>query len=254
MKNRIITSALLCALCVAAFSGLAQTTNTSTAPVSAISASSITALLNDGIIKVGQPFSIKGVTVLVNTNADGVFVITVNTPNGDVTVTPPTTTSEALERAQAMIAANNPTNKDYYGEKELVGRVGAVYLQNSGQAVVEIGVEKYGLLKAAPQLGLGAALFQGNNQGKPGTAGACGFLDYRKIIGDCSAQIGIGGGYDNWNSSAMGVVKVDVELRQNKHIGEFVGVGYAIEADTFKSGNADNKGGLMVRGGINYAF
>lgn len=214
-----------------------------------LSSTSITSLLKDGVITIGQPVTIKGQTFTVNTNSDGIYVITTSGVGGSATVTPPTTTSEALSQAQAMIAANNPTNFSYYGTNELVARVGAVYLQNSGESVVEIGVEKYGLLKPAPQLGLGAALFQGNKSGQSGTAGAAGFVDYRKIIGDVSAQVGIGGGYDNWNSAYMGVIKADVELRQNKHIGEYVGVGYALEPS-----NINSRGGLMIRGGINYAF
>jgi hypothetical protein len=218
--------------------------------------STVTALLNNGIITIGQPFTVNGVTALVTTNAAGNMVISVNSPNGSLTTTPPTTVAGALSTAEQYVNANNPTNASFYGTNELVARVGAVYLQNSGQAVVELGAEKYGLFKSVPQIGLGAALFQGNSTGKSGTAGACGFMDYRKIIGDVSAQIGIGGGYDNWNSSAMGVVKMDVEYRQNAHLGEYVGVGYAVEKGTFgASGGADpNKGGLMVRGGINYAF
>lgn len=242
------TKTLLLAACVLAcglFTARAQT----------LSATSITALLKDGVITIGQPVTIKGQTFIVNTNSDGIYVITTIGVNGSATVTPPTTPQEALQQAQALIAANNPTNSTFYGTNELVARVGAVYLQNSGQAVIEIGIEKYGLMKSMPQLGLGAALFQGNNNGKSGTAGACGFVDYRKIIGDVSAQVGIGGGYDNWNASAMGVVKADVELRQNNHIGEFVGVGYALEKAAFGGNSATaNKGGLMVRGGVNYAF
>jgi hypothetical protein len=228
---------------------------TFTARAQTLSLSSIQSMLKDGVITIGQPVTIKGQTFLVTTNTDGTYAIFTSGVGGTATVTPPTTTAEALSQAQAMVAANNPTNSDFYGTNELVARVGAVYLQNSGQAVVEIGIEKYGLLKPMPQLGLGAALFQGNNNGQSGTAGACGFVDYRKIIGDVSAQIGVGGGYDNWNKSPMGVIKADVELRQNHHIGEFVGVGYAIEKDAFGGNSAAaNKGGLMVRGGINYDF
>ena len=218
------------------------------------SANSITSLLKDGVITIGQPVTIKGQTFTVNTNADGVYVITTSGVGGAATVTPPVTTEQAVSMAQAIIAANNVTNRNYYGTNEIVARVGAVYLQNSGQAVVEIGVEKYGLLSLVPQLGVGAALFQGNNAGQSGTAGACGFVDYRKIIGDVSAQFGIGGGYDNWNRSVMGVIKADVELRQNQHIGEYVGVGYAIEKSALGNNGTGNRGGLMVRGGVNYAF
>jgi hypothetical protein len=220
-----------------------------TAQAQTLSLSSIQSLFKDGVITIGQPVTIKGQTFLVTTNADGSYVIFTTGIGGTATVTPPTTPAEALSQAQAMVAANNPTNASYYGTNELVGRVGAAYLQNSGQAVVEIGVEKYGLLKVMPQIGVGAALFQGNKSGQSGTAGAVGFADYRKVIGDVSAQVGVGGGYDNWNNDFMGVVKADIELRQNSHVGEYVGVGYALEP-----GHLNDRGGLIVRGGVNYAF
>ena len=218
-----------------------------------LSLASVETLLKDGVITIGQPVTIQGQTFLVSTNAQGNYVIFTQGTGGTATVTPPTTTGQALAQAQAMVAANNPTNASFYGTNEIVGRVGAVYLQNSGQAVVEIGVEKYGWF--SPNIGVGAALFQGNASGQSGTAGACGFVDYRRVIGDVSFQVGGGGGYDNWNRSWMGVIKADVELRQNAHLGEFVGVGYALEKDAFGGGSATaNKGGLMVRGCVNYAF
>lgn len=215
-----------------------------------INASNVLALLNNGIITIGQPTTINGVTWLVTTNLQGNYVIMVNSPTGGITNTPPTTTGGVISQAQQMIADNNPANTNYYGPNELVVRMSADYLQNSGQAVVEIGVEKYGWVN--PNVGFGAAIFQGNSADKSGTAGACGFIDYRKIIGDVSVQIGAGGGYDNWNKSWMVVAKADVELRQNKHFGEFVGFGYALEKDAFNG--SSNKGGTIVRGGVNYSF
>lgn len=233
--------------------GLAMATFTWNIPAQTISLSSIDSLLKDGVITLGQPVTIKGQTFMVTTNASGGYVITTSGPGGDITIAPPTSAAEALSRAQKMLADNNPLNASFYGTNEVVGRVGAVYLQNSGQAVVEIGVEKYGWF--SQKIGLGAALFQGNKDGQSGTAGAVAFVDYRKVIGDVSAQFGAGGGYDNWNKSWMFVTKVDIELRQNAHVGEYVGVAYAVEKATFGGASATaNKGGLMVRGGINYAF
>lgn len=214
-----------------------------------ISVSTVESLLKDGVITFGQPFSMNGQSFTVTTNSTGGLNISTAGPAGTLTVTPPTTAAGALSEAQAMVAANNPTNRTYYGTNELVARVGACYLQNSGQTVAELGIEKYGLLKSMPDLGVGGALFQGNQNGKSGTAGAVGFVDYRRVIGDVSAQIGGGAGYDNWNACPMGVIKADVELRQNPHLGEYVGVGYAIE----QSGVSGDRG-LIIRGGINYAF
>ena len=198
---------------------------------------------------IGAPININGQSFLISTNSAGQYVITTTGTNGTLTVTPPMTPQDAWNQVQAMINANNPANAGYYGTNELVCRVGACYLQNSGQSVAEIGIEKYGLLKSVPQIGVGAAVFQGNNPGKSGTAGSVAFADYRKVIGDVSVQAGVGGGYDNWNNSAMIVGKADVELRQNAHLGEFVGVGYALEP-----GHINDRGGLLVRGGVNYAF
>lgn len=224
-------------------------------PVATLSVNTITTLLQGGIITIGKPTTItvngQTQTFTVDTNAAGLYVITTTGTAGSATVTQPTTTAEVFAQAQQMIAANNPTNKWYYGTNELVARVGAVYLQNSGQAAIEIGVEKYGLLKIAPQIGVGAALFQGNKQGQSGTAGFVGFVDYRYIIGDVSAQIGAGGGYDNWNKAPMGVVKFDIELRQNPHLGEYVGVAYALESGGLAN---SSKGGLIVRAGVNWSF
>jgi hypothetical protein len=219
-----------------------------------LNATSIQALLANGIITIGQPSTINGVTGIVNVNSNGVYVITVlgsDVPNGSLTYTPPNTTSSAIAEAEAMLRANNPTNRGYYGTNELVVRLAADYLQNSGQAVVEIGLEKYGLLKSMPQFGIGAALFQGTRAGYSGTAGACGFVDYRKILGDVSLQVGLGGGYDNWNRKFMALVKLDLELRQNTNIGEFVRVAYAYEPGSLSNSSL---GGLIIGGGINYSF
>ena len=227
---------------------------THTAFGQAITLQSAEVLLKDGLITVGQPATINGQTFVITTNASGGYVIFTQGPAGTATVTPPTTTAEALAQAQAMVNANNVSNKAFYGTNELVARVGAVYLQNYGQSVVELGVEKYGLIKSVPQFGFGAALFQGNRGGQSATAGGIGFLDYRKVIGDVSAQAGLGGGYDNWSQQALGVVKFDIELRQNAHLGEYVGVAYGLEKGFSNASTGNGGGGLMVRGGINYAF
>jgi len=219
-----------------------------------ISVASIQTLLKDGIITIGQPATVNGQTFLVTTNSSGGYNIQTTGPSGNLSVAPPTTPAAALATAQQYVNENNPTNSDFYGTNELVARVGAVYLQNYGQSVIEIGVEKYGLLPSAPQLGIGGALFQGNRNGSSATAGGCGFIDYRKIIGDVSAQIGGGGGYDNWSQQPMALVKLDIEYRQNKHLGEYVGIAYGLEKGFSNASSAGTGGGLMVRGGINYAF
>lgn len=232
------------ALCIA-FTASAQTNS------NPISFSTIQSLLDQHLIQYGQPVTLAGQSFVVTTNASGGLNIATYGVGGSASFTPPSTPTMAAADAQQFIANNNPTNRDFYSPSEVVGRLGAVYLQNSGAAVVEIGVEKYGLLSTNVPIGVGAALFQGNQAGKSGTAGAVAFADYRRIIGDVSFQVGAGGGWNNWDDALMGVVKADVEYRQNAHIGEYVGVGYAIEPGDWKN---SSKGGLMVRGGINYAF
>ncbi len=91
------------------------------------------------VISVGEPINVNGQVFLIGTNADGLLTITTSGPNGSASVTPPSNPAEILQRVQEIIAANNPDNKVYYGEKEIVARVGVAYLQNSGQAVAEIG-------------------------------------------------------------------------------------------------------------------
>jgi hypothetical protein len=218
----------------------------------------ISALLNQQLITLGQPATINGQSFIVTTNSSGGYTVTTTGPNGALTVTPATTLGGALNTAEGFINANNPTNASYYGTNEIVASVGAVYLQNSGQAAVDIGIQKYGLIAAWPNFSIGADLYQGNKSGQSGTAGAAGWIGYRKIIGDVSAQVGVGGGYDNWNSAGFAAVRVEVEYRQNAHLGEYVGVGYALENTAFTKTTAaqssPNAGGLLVGGGIRYAF
>ena len=216
--------------------------------VGGISIGSISSMLQNGIITVGTPISINGQGFLVTTNSLGLYSVYTYGAAGTNTVNQPTSVTGALTSMGQLFGQNDPTHANYYGTNEIVVRVAMDYLQNSGKAVIEIGLEKYGLLSSVPQLGLGVALFQGNNGGQSGTAGAVAYVDYRKIIGSVALDIGVGGGYDNWNKSAMGVVKVDIELRQGPHIGEFAGVGYAFE------GKVSGPGGLIARAGVNYAF
>jgi hypothetical protein len=198
--------------------------------------------------RTGQPFTVNGQTFLVSTNASGALTITTSGPAGTNTVTPPTTLAGATTRAEEMVNANNPANVGYYstnGEWDL--SVGGAFAQNSGQAAAQLAVERYGFLKSLPNLSLGAAVLEGNASGQNGTAAGYAFMDYRRPIGDVAFVGGLGAGYDNYNKSFMGVAKIEIEYRQNKHLGEYVGVGYA-----FEGGQTDR--GLIIGGGIRYAF
>jgi hypothetical protein len=255
MKQTIRTFTFIAALlgiaCVFSCAAHAQTNGP-------LNTATITALLNQQLITLGQPATINGQTFIVTTNASGGYTVTTTGPNGALTVTPATTLSGALSTAEQYVNANNPTNANYYGTNEIVVSVGAVYLQNSGQAAVDIGIQKYGLLSAWPNFSVGADLYQGNKSGQSGTAGGAGWIGYRKIIGDVSAQVDVGGGYDNWNATGFAAARVEVEYRQNPHLAEYVGVGYALEGTAFSKTTATqssaNAGGLIVGGGIRYAF
>lgn len=197
---------------------------------------------------VGTPITVNGQTLLIETNQSGGYTITTFGPQGTNSFTPPTTVAGATTLAEQFVNANNPANLSYYstnGEWDL--SVGGVFAQNSGQAAAQLSIERYGVIPSLPNLSLGAAVLEGNASGQSGTAGGYGFVDYRRPIGDVAFIGGLGGGYDNYNKSFMGVAKVEIEYRQNRHLGEYVGVGYAFEG-------TQTDRGLMVGGGIRYAF
>jgi len=210
--------------------------------------SSLESQLSSLLPQTGQPFTLNGQTFVIETNASGGLTIITTGPAGTNTVTPPTTLAGATSRAEEFVNANNPANISYYstnGEWDL--SVGGVFAQNSGQAAAQLSIERYGVIKSLPNLSLGASVLEGNASGQSGTAGGYGFVDYRRPIGDVAFVAGLGAGYDNYNKSFMGVAKVEVEYRQNRHLGEYVGVGYAFEG-------IQNDRGLMIGGGIRYAF
>lgn len=201
-------------------------------------------------VTIGQPFTLNGQTFIVTTNAAGNYVVITSGPAGTVTNTPPTTLQGFLDRAQEIISANNPANKGYY-TNELEFQVGAVYAQNSGQAAAKLSIEKWGLL--TPNLGFGAAVLEGNANGQHATAAGVGFVDYRKVIGDVAGKIGLFAGYDNLNASPVFGPQAEVEYRMTQHLGTYVGVGFGIEKRGKTKGSAEG-GGMLIGGGISYAF
>lgn len=197
---------------------------------------------------VGTPITVNGQTLIIETNASGGYTVTTYGPNGTNSFTPPRDLGGLATFVQNAVQNNNAANIGYYstnGEWDV--SIGAAFAQNSGQAAAQISIERYGVLKAWPNVSLGAAVLEGNANGQSGTAGAYAFADYRRPIGDVAFIGGIGGGYDNYNKSPMGIVKAEVEYRQNRHLGEYVGAGYA-----FEGGKSDR--GLIIGGGIRYAF
>ena len=236
---------------------LATITLSAPAQVISITASSISqalqfaglseALANNTLIKVGVPFTLNGTqTFLITTNSAGLYVISTTGPAGTNTFTPPHDLSSFIAQGQGIVANNNPANIGYYATNEIDARVGAMYLQNSGQAVAVLSIQKYGLFGYS-NVGIGAGILQGNNSGKSGTAGYFGEIDYRKPIGDVAAIGGLIGGYDKWEDKPFVGVKAGLEYRQSAHLGEWLDVSYAYE-----NGNSDR--GLLIGGGITYSF
>jgi hypothetical protein len=198
----------------------------------------------------GQAVSYKGQTFFISqvTNSDGSihFIVNALTSDGTNAIIAPATPQDAMNVASQWIQANNPSNIGYYGTNEIDARLGVAYIQNSGQAVAVLSVDKYGLFGWS-NIGLGGGVLQGNNAGKSGTAGA--YLEgvYRKPIGDVAWLGGVIGGYDNWNGKPFIGGKAGLEYRQNAHLGEFLDADYAFE-------DIHGDRGLLISSGINYSF
>jgi hypothetical protein len=219
-----------------------------------IDATQISALLSQGVIKVGTANTINGVSFIATTNASGGYSFQIISQSGSVSYTPPTAPGGALNQASQWINANQSTNADYYGTNDIEAKLGALYLQNSGQALIDIAVTKYGLIKSMPQFGVGVDLLQGNKSGVQSTAGADGTIGYRKVIGDVAAEFDAGGGYDNWAKKPCGLAKALVEYRSSNHLGAYVGLSYFYEGMNVSTVAGDNIAGLGVVGGVTYSF
>ena len=246
-KYKMKLSYKIIVTCAALFVGLAAQAQT-------IDATQISALISQGVIKVGTTNTINGVSFVANTNASGGYSFAIISQNGSVSYTPPTTPGGALNQAGQWIGENNPTNADYYGTNDIEAKLGACYLQNSGEALIDIALDKYGLISSVPQFGVGLDLYQGTKQGVQSTAGADGTIGYRKVIGDVAAEFDAGGGYDNWANKAFGVAKASVEYRSNAHIGAYVGLSYQYEGVNVPTVAGANIAGLGVIGGVTYSF
>lgn len=207
----------------------------------------------------GTPITINGQTLLIATNASGGYTVVTYGAYGTNSFTPPNTLGGVVAFTQNAVQNNNPENIGYYstnGEWDV--SLGAAYAQNSGAAAVQLAIERYGVIPSWPNASLGLAVLEGNQNGQNGTAAGYGFIDYRHPIGDVALIVGLGGGYDNFTGKPMAIAKAEVEYRQNKHLGEFAGVGYDFEGlGTTKSqtgATLNNPSGLVVAGGIRCAF
>lgn len=208
---------------------------------------------------IGTPITIQGQTLRVTTNASGLFTVSTSGPDGTNSITPPNNLSSLGAFVENAVNNNNPANIDYYstnGEWDV--RLGAAYAQNSGQAAAMLSVERYGIF--SPNIGLGAAVLEGNQGGQNGTAAAYAFGDYRHPIGDVAFSFGLGAGYDNYTGRPMGIAKADVEYRINKHLGSWAGAAYDFEGTVSKkpvsiAGQpATDPSGLIFGGGLSYDF
>jgi hypothetical protein len=203
----------------------------------------------------GQQVTIQGQTLLVVTNQSGGYNISTWGAAGSLTNTPPQTMADAFALAKDYVQENNPANVGYYPTNgEWNFSVAGVFAQNSGQAAAQISVEHY----FNQNWGLGAAVLEGNQNGQNGTAAAYAYGYYRKPIGDTALIGSLGGGYDNYTSKPMGIVKIEVEHRQSAHLSEFVGVGYDFEGfgktKTQANTTISDPSGIIVGGGVRYSF
>lgn len=208
---------------------------------------------------VGTPITVNGQTLLIETNQSGGYTVITYGPQGTNSFTPPQDLNSIGTFVERAVQANNPANISYYstnGEWDL--SIAGAFAQNSGQAAAQLEIDRYGVFKSVPQLGLGAAVLEGNQAGQNGTAAAYANVLYRHPIGDVAFIGGLGGGYDNYTGRPMGIVKAEVEYRQSPHLGEFVGVGYDFEGfgktKSQTGAMVADPSGLIIGGGIRYAF
>lgn len=201
-------------------------------------------LINNTPNLVGKPITLNGQTFLVQTNADGHFIVSTIGTAGTNAFLVPASPDQAMQVAQQWISGNNPSEVTFYGTNEMEFRVGAGYLQNSGSAVAVFGLEQF----MGQNYGLGIGILQGNQNGKSGTAGAYVEGLYRHPIGNVAVVAGIFGGYDNWNNRGFVGPKVGLENRSSAVLSEWLDCDYAWE------GQSTSNRGLFIAGGISYAF
>ena len=195
---------------------------------------------------VGHVITYQGQNYLISTNAAGGYDVQSFGVQGTNVITVPTTPEQAFQVATAWINENNPAEIGFYNTNEIVAKLGVGYLQNAGQSVAVLGAEKYGLF-GLQNFGVGGGILQGNNGGQSGTAGAYAEFDYRKPIGNVAYRGGLVGGYDNWDARPFVGPLAGLEYRQSQHLGEWIDVIYAYEAN-------EPSRGLMIAGGVSASF
>jgi hypothetical protein len=196
---------------------------------------------------VGTVFSYQGQSFLISTNSAGQIVVSTFGIQGTNVMTVPTNPLQAEQVAEQWVAENNPSETNFYGTNEIDARLGAIYLQNTGQACALISIDKYGTF-GWQNVGFGAGIIQGQNPAQTtGTAGGYAEVLYRKPIGNVAAVGGLLAGWDNWNKNYFIGGKVGLEYRESAHLGQFVDASYSYEPH-------QQSRGLAISGGISYAF
>jgi hypothetical protein len=195
----------------------------------------------------GNIFTYQGQSFLISTNSAGQIVVSTFGVQGTNSIVVPTSPAQAEEVASQWIAENNPSETNFYGTNEIDARLGAIYLQSSGQAAAVLSVDKYGTFGWA-NVGFGAGIIQGQDPTKStGTAAEYAEVVYRKPIGNVAAVGGLVAGYDNWNKEPFVGVKAGLEYRESARLGQFVDVTYSYEPH-------EESRGMTIGGGITYAF
>jgi len=140
------------------------------------------------------------------------------------------------------IVAGIDESTNLFTPKEIEVRIGGVYSQKTGDAGVLIAAEKWDLF--TPNLGVGIESVQsGQDQ-----AAEFAYVSYRKLLGNTSGALFLGGGYDELNKKMMGVVGLRLEHRFSKHVGAWTSIGYGLEA------HSTNGRGMLTGAGVSYAF
>jgi opacity protein-like surface antigen len=146
------------------------------------------------------------------------------------------------ESALSNAVAHIDESTNLFAPKEVEFRLGAVYVQKTGQAGTLLAIEKWDLL--AKDFGFGAeSITSGNEQ-----AAEFAYVAYRKTLGNVAGIVFLGAGYADIDKSALGVIGGRIEYRTSAHLGAWTSVSYGLES------KATNRRGMVIGAGVNYAF
>ena len=143
------------------------------------------------------------------------------------------------------IVSKIDTSVNLFTPKEVEFRLGACYVQKTGEAGTVLAVEKWGILSTnINNFGIGAeSITSGSDQ-----AAEFAYVAYRKCLGNVAGIAFLGGGYADIDKSPLGVLGARLEYRTTAHIGTWASASYGLTTRT------ENKRGLLIAGGLSYAF